>query len=205
MLAHHQCVTSVLWFRRDLRLHDLPALVAALEYGPVAPLFVIDRNLILGRWPSSNRTAFMLACLRELDAELRERGNQLNFRVGRPDVEVLKFAREVGAAGVFVSRDYTPFACTRDAAVKRDLEASGISLHARRGTLVQEPEDILSDAREPYSVFSAFFRRWQQQPMPEQSFLPDHIPAPNAVRSGVLPTLQELGIPLPAASFIKPG
>jgi deoxyribodipyrimidine photo-lyase len=32
----------VLWFRRDLRLHDHPALAAAAADGPVLAVFVLD-------------------------------------------------------------------------------------------------------------------------------------------------------------------
>ena len=63
--------TAVVWFRRDLRLHDHPALVAALaEADRVAPLFVLDPALIAGRWRSPNRTWFMLASLAELATSL---------------------------------------------------------------------------------------------------------------------------------------
>ncbi|MEJ5222689.1 MAG: deoxyribodipyrimidine photo-lyase, partial [Tepidiforma sp.] len=94
-------MTSVLWFRRDLRLHDHPALAAAIEAGPVAPLFVLDPALVRGRWASANRTAFLLASLRELDAALRARGARLHVRIGRPADEVPRFARDVGASAVF--------------------------------------------------------------------------------------------------------
>jgi deoxyribodipyrimidine photo-lyase len=197
-------LTTIVWFRRDLRLHDLPALTQALALGPVAPLFVLDPRLVNGRWPSSNRTAFMLACLRELDAGLRQRGNQLNIRVGHPKGEVPKFARETGASEVFISRDYSPYARRRDAAVKRALDADGVRLHARPGTLVHEPEDILTGSGEPYSVFTPFFRRWLQQPQREIEHAPEHVPGPADPTSGI-PAIEDLGVRSPTARFIEPG
>ena len=51
----------VVWFRRDLRLHDHPALADALASGrPVAPLFVFDPRLLHGRFASANRAWFLL-------------------------------------------------------------------------------------------------------------------------------------------------
>src|SRR5690242_16281928 len=68
-------VTSILWFRRDLRIHDHPALRAA---GPdVVPVFCLDDGLLHGRHSSGPRTQFMLECLRELDASLRRLGSGL--------------------------------------------------------------------------------------------------------------------------------
>src|SRR6478672_6755616 len=77
-----EMTTAIVWFRRDLRVHDHPALArAAREFDRVIPLFVLDPALV-GRSPA--RTAFMHACLRALDGELRECGAGLVVREGRP-------------------------------------------------------------------------------------------------------------------------
>ena len=48
--------TTIVWFRRDLRIHDHPALVDAISNAErVVPLFVLDPGLLQGRWPSANR------------------------------------------------------------------------------------------------------------------------------------------------------
>ena len=67
--------TAIVWHRRDLRVHDHPALTtAAREYERVVPVFVLDDRLLHGRFASASRTAFMLGCLRALDEALRARG-----------------------------------------------------------------------------------------------------------------------------------
>ena len=64
--------TAIVWFRRDLRVHDHPALAEACrEFDRVVPLFVFDDRLLRGRFRSLNRTAWMLGCLEALDGELR--------------------------------------------------------------------------------------------------------------------------------------
>ncbi|MEO8539696.1 MAG: deoxyribodipyrimidine photo-lyase [bacterium] len=198
-------MTSVLWFRRDLRLHDHPALQAALERGPVAPLFVLDEALINGRWRSPNRVAFMLACLRELDVDLRARGNQLHVRIGNPRVAVPAFAAAAGAIDVFVSRDYSPYARRRDGDVKRALEQNSVAFHAHRGTLIHEPEEIATGAGEPYSVFSPFFRTWAKLATPRVTPAPDQIPGVSRIEAGELPDLATLGILRGSAEVIEPG
>jgi deoxyribodipyrimidine photo-lyase len=95
---------AVLWFRRDLRLDDHPALTAAVaEADQVVPLFVLDPRLA---GPSgAPRLAFLTGCL----AELHERtGGALVVREGDPVREVRRVAAEVDATDVFVTGDFGP-------------------------------------------------------------------------------------------------
>jgi deoxyribodipyrimidine photolyase len=51
---------AVVWFRRDLRVADHPALLAALDAADqVVPTFVVDRTLLEGRPSGPNRRAFL--------------------------------------------------------------------------------------------------------------------------------------------------
>ena len=103
--------TELMWFRRDLRVRDLPALHAAARAERTVPVFVFDERLYrTGRFPSPPRTAFMLGCLRELDAALRERGGRLVVRTGRPEAEIPKLARETGAERRPLDADASPWA-----------------------------------------------------------------------------------------------
>ncbi|MFL5678327.1 MAG: deoxyribodipyrimidine photo-lyase, partial [Chloroflexota bacterium] len=100
---------SVVWFRRDLRVHDHPALAEAIRSGArIAPLFVLDPALLHGRFASPNRTWFLLGSLRALSDTLEMRGSRLSVRIGRASDVVPAFARDVGASEVVVSRDYAP-------------------------------------------------------------------------------------------------
>jgi deoxyribodipyrimidine photo-lyase len=106
---------GLVWFRRDLRVRDLPALAEACrEHDRVVPLFVFDPRLLGGRFRSPARTAWLIECLRALDAELRHRGGRLVVRRGRPATEVRRLARELRARTVHVSDDATAFARARD-------------------------------------------------------------------------------------------
>src|SRR4051812_19528291 len=90
--------TAIVWFRRDLRVHDHPALVAAAgRYAAVVPLYVLDDRLLHGRYASPARVRFMLGCLRALDAALCERGSGLVVRHGDPADVVPAVARAAGA------------------------------------------------------------------------------------------------------------
>ena len=161
MTAPSGAPTAVVWFRRDLRLSDHPALVAALAQADrVAPLFVLDPALIAGRWRSPNRIWFMLASLAELAASLEAAGSALVVRVGRPEEVLPAFAQEVGAGAVHVSRDYAPYGRARDRRVAEALRRAAVPLHAARGNLIHEPEDLATRSGTPYRVFGPFHRAW---------------------------------------------
>lgn len=198
---------AVVWFRRDLRIHDHPALAAAVRGGAkVAPLFVLDPTILHGRFASPNRIWFMLGAVRALAEALEARGSRLTVRIGRPTDMVPVFASEVGASEVLVSRDYTPFGRARDRAVADRLDALGIALRARAGVLVQEPEHVLSADSRPYTRFAPFHRRWGVQPLRPIEPAPTAISTAPAVLdatalgvSGSIPTAADLGVAPPTA------
>jgi deoxyribodipyrimidine photo-lyase len=179
--------SAILWFRRDLRLHDHPALHDALaSYDTVVPVFCLDDRLLHGRFASGPRTAFMLGCLEALDAELRRRASRLVMRHGRPEEELPRLAREAGAAAVYWTSDVSPFARARDRRVSEAL-----------GTVAAEPRggNYVADVRmhRPYVVFTPFHRAWlelERRPVhPAPGALGDH-----RVDPGRLPSLGELGL-----------
>ena len=185
---------AVLWFRRDLRLHDHPALVAAAAGGrTVVPLYVIDPRLVNGRFASPNRTWFLLETLRALAVDLERLGAPLVVRVGDPEEVVCEVAVEAGATDVFVSRDHAPYGRRRDAAVAARLEAHGIAWHAKRGNLVHEPEDLATVDGRPFSVYSPFRRAWETRPRRSIAAIPARLPA-HSLTTGTIPSLSELGL-----------
>lgn len=195
--------TIIVWFRRDLRLHDHPALTAALRDGAqVVPLFVFDEALLHGRWPAPNRIWFMREAVRSLADDLAERGSRLCVRLGKPEEAVPALAAEVGASALYVSRDYGPFARARDSRVAQALAKRGIRFAAKRGLLIHEPEDVLTGDDRPFTVFTPYRRRWESLPTRDVLPLPRHIPTPDGLKIGQLPSLATLGCDGPTARDI---
>ena len=187
-------MTGIVWFTRDLRLHDHPALRAALDRCErVVCVFCLDDRLLSGRNASGPRTQFMLECL----AELRERldGN-LVMRRGSPERELVDLAGEVDAGEVHFSADSGPFARRRMTRVWRALEAAGVEPWAHPGLhAVDDLTAIRTQADKPYTVFSPFHRSWLEAPRREVLGRPRSLPAlPSGVRKGRIPTLDALGM-----------
>jgi deoxyribodipyrimidine photo-lyase len=195
--------TIIVWFRRDLRLHDHPALTAALAAGRrVIPLFIFDETLLGGRWPAANRVWFMHEAVRSLGAALRGRGGDLAIRTGVPEKVLPSFAEECGADAVYVTRDYGPYARGRDRRVAAALEGIGVAFAAKRGLLVHEPEAILGGEGKGYTVFSPYRRRWEASPPRAALPAPERVVVPAALRWGQLPPLGALGCDGPTARDI---
>ncbi|HSL97083.1 MAG TPA: deoxyribodipyrimidine photo-lyase [Candidatus Deferrimicrobiaceae bacterium] len=153
--------TAVVWFRRDLRVHDHPALAHALgRYDRIVPLFVVDDRILDGRWPSANRRWFLAGAVRALSASLKARGAGLAVLRGDPIALVPRVAAQVGASAIVASRDYAPYGRRRDAAVAAAAGKRGIAFEAGRGLLVHEPDELRRSDGAGFSVFSAFHRRW---------------------------------------------
>jgi deoxyribodipyrimidine photo-lyase len=168
---------TVVWFRRDLRLADHPALRDAVDrVDAVVPLYVLDERLLAASAPV--RVWYLRHSLAELDASLQARGSRLLVRSGRAEEIVPAVAREVGADIVLASRDVTPYSHRRDRAVAVALERDGRTLHLRGGLLLTEPETLVTGAGRPYSVFTPFWRKLERAPRRSVLLAPDAITTP---------------------------
>lgn len=178
--------TAVVWFRRDLRLDDNPALAAAAaRHDEVVCLYVLDDRLLDRAGPHRRRQ--LLADLDGLDAELAAHGGRLLVRRGDPVRVVPAVARDVGA--VYWNDDVTPFAAARDAAVRAALE---VPVDSWWGHLVLPPGSVCTAKGAVSRVFTPFFRRWQATPW-------DPWPSPGEAR-----LLDEVGEGVPAPDAAPP-
>ncbi len=152
---------SIMWFRRDLRLGDNPALLAAGADGcEVVPLFVIDPVF---DHAGSPRLAYLHDSLVALDASIRNvSGNGLVIRHGDPTHVVPALAEELGADSVVVSRDYSPYGRERDAQVGDALAGSGRKLRGVGSPYAVDPGGVLKGDGDPYSVFTPFSKVWRR-------------------------------------------
>src|SRR3954453_5708053 len=177
--------TAIVWFRRDLRVHDHPPLRAALDaFERVVPVFVLDGRLIDGRHASHSRTRFMVECLNDVRESLRRRGGDLVVLRGSPERELPKLAETHGATAVYFASDASPFAMPRARRGEAALRAASVEPRRTPGNFVA---DIAKP--KPYTVFTPFWRAWKALDRREIHGAPHRVPVPVGLATGVLPAL----------------
>ncbi len=170
---------TLLWFTRDLRLSDHPALCAAARRGPVVPVFILQPDDALG-WPLGGASKWWLAqSLRALGRDLESLGSRLVVRRGEPVKVLAALARESGADAVYWSRAYEPELARAQDEAREALEAGGVSVKRFGGRIMFEPEDVKTGSGAPYKVFTPFYRAILSRGGPSQPLTaPDSLRAP---------------------------
>ncbi|MCW2696538.1 MAG: phr [Modestobacter sp.] len=189
--------TALLWFRRDLRLGDHPALLAAREAagddGTVLPVFVFDDRL----WGPSGapRRRFLLDCLDDLRTAT---AGALVLRHGDPVRIVQQLADEVGATSVHVSADTGPYGRRRDTAVETGL--GEVPLVRTGSPYLVAPGRVTKRDGTPFQVFTPFARAWREHGWHDPAPRPGVVPWLTGVCSDDLPASPDLGdVRLPPA------
>ncbi|MDQ3641077.1 MAG: DNA photolyase family protein [Actinomycetota bacterium] len=187
-------MTTVLWFRRDLRLADHLALRRAAAAGPVVPLFVVNPFAL--RLTGPVRTAFLLRCLRALDDSM---GGRLVVKVGDPHDIVPIVAKEVEAAAVYVSTDFGGYGRGRDWDVASSLEMGGRQFLRVGSPYAVEPGTIRNGGGQPFQVFTPFYRAWRAHGWAQPLAPPHEVRWVEGVRSDDLPPEPRVEARLPPA------
>jgi deoxyribodipyrimidine photo-lyase len=188
----NECALVV--FTRDLRVHDHPALAAAVRRaGAVVPLFVFDEALVRGTAGTcANRIGFLLESLRDLDRSLRRVGGRLAVRHGDWVAEVLAVAAGTGATVVHVSDDVTPYGARRLARLERAAATVRVEIRRHPGVTVVPPGVLVPASGREYKVFTPYHRRWQALPWRSVVARPRAVHVPDALDRGRLPALRTL-------------
>jgi deoxyribodipyrimidine photo-lyase len=144
---------SIVWFRRDLRISDHPALVAALsESDEIVPVFIIDSKLI--ERTGSNGLAYLAQSLQHLDASLDKK---LQVIAGQPIDVLKKLQKKYNAQSVHISAEYEPVCAAQDA----EIEKTGIKLVRTGSAYAVAPGRVLKPSDQtPYRVYTPFYRAW---------------------------------------------
>lgn len=178
----------ILWFRRNLRLADNAALLAAVETGqPIIPVYVSDASDegTASRW-------WLHHSLQALDGELRQRGTALVLRAGSPPDVLQELEAESGATGLYFARRCEPDSRRHEDAIDVAL-ADRIDVRVFDDSLLQPPETVMTNAGMPYKVFTPFWKASRSLGEPD---LPE--PAPAVIRGVDTPpasvALEDLGL-----------
>jgi len=165
-MSAERSLPVIWWIRRDVRLHDNPALQAALQQAEtVIPVFILDEKLLARSNP--RRNAFLFENLRQLEKELRQRGSRLIVRHGDPRDCLQQILRESNAHMIFAQRDHSPYAQMRDADI-----AAVLPLTLTAGITIQPESRVRKEDGTPYTVFTPYARAWMKHLDPITIFEP---------------------------------
>ncbi|TKD53160.1 cryptochrome/photolyase family protein [Sphingomonas baiyangensis] len=167
-------IPALLWFRRDLRLADQAALLAAAEEGPVVPVYVLDDEGAKHRAMGGASRWWLHHSLASLDADLRERGSRLILRRGRADAELAAVAEACGASRVHCIRHYEPWWRNAERAVAKRLD-----LVCHDGNYLAPPGSLTTGSGTPFKIYTPFWRALKEHmPPPWPTNRPSTVPAP---------------------------
>jgi len=169
---------ALVWFRRDFRVADNPALTAALEaHDRIVPVYVHAPE-DEGAWAPGGASRWWLHhTLGALAGELGRLGAPLVIREGRDTLaELRRLVAETGAAAVHWNRLYEPAIVARDKRIKAALHEDGLEAHSHNSALIAEPWEVRTGGGDPYRVFTPFWRnaggRPVRQPLPAPTRIP---------------------------------
>ncbi len=198
----NQDVVNIFWFRRDLRLQDNNGLHKALISGkPVVPLFIFDSNILsrLGD-PYDRRVDFIHQSLQALNAELKNYGSRLYVYLGQPENIWRQILNQFRVKRIFANEDYEPYAQKRDNEVRLMVNEQNIEFSLFKDQVIFAKSDILKNDNSPYTVYSAYQRKWKQmlalshlKSQPSEIYLDrmvktKHMPIPEIGKLGFLKT-----------------
>jgi deoxyribodipyrimidine photo-lyase len=167
-------VTSIVWFRQDLRLSDQQALAAAAAEGPLVPVYVLDDQRP-GEWAiGAAQRWWLYHSLRSLDDALHGQGSRLILRRGDAVRALLEIARETGAERIHAIRHYEPWWQQAEAEIGGQIE-----LCRHYGNQLAPPDSVSTGSGGRYKVYSAFWKALSSRmPPPNPQPAPGELPSP---------------------------
>ncbi|MCX6501983.1 MAG: deoxyribodipyrimidine photo-lyase [Microbacterium sp.] len=187
-------MSTLVWFRDDLRLADNPALRAALDRDePVTGLYVLDEESPGFRALGGAARWWLHQSLASLGERLRERGSMLLLRRGPAARVVPEAVQDAGATAVAWNRRYGAAERDVDRALKDRLRADGVEVRSFAASLLFEPWTVSTGAGTPFSVFTPFWRACLHLPSPRIPF-PEPAEIPGPVRAPASDALDDWGL-----------
>jgi deoxyribodipyrimidine photolyase len=194
---------SIVWFRNDLRVHDNEALVSAnRDSSSILPVYCFDPR-DYGKSSSGfdktgpYRAKFLLECVANLRASLRERGSDLIVRVGNPEDMLVNLAKSVGASGLYVHQEVTHEEQESEEKVSAVLKDEGVETKYFWGSTLFHPDDLPFKLHEMPSNYGGFREKVQNVHVRKTIEAPRQLkglPQQGGVKPGDIPSLQELGL-----------
>ncbi|KAA0966034.1 deoxyribodipyrimidine photo-lyase [Sporosarcina sp. ANT_H38] len=185
----------LVWFRKDLRIHDNPALWEAAQQGIVIPVFIWSEEEEREYATSEASHWWLHHSLLSLKKKLESKGLLFVIRLGNCLKELTTIIEQTNADAVFYGERYEPSILKRDQAICKRLTENGIEVRSFQSNLLFPPGDLLNQKNDPYKVFTSFWKRTMKETVQRPLPIPDEFAAYDQAHLSV--QIDELGL-LPA-------
>lgn len=186
---------TIVWFRKDLRIHDHEALYEGVKRGTVIPLFIwspLEEEQL-----SKNEASlwWLHHSLVSLQQQLQKLGTTLVIRKGDNLHVLQQVLHETKAKAVFMNTRYEPTFRDSDQKICLALAKENIDVRSFHSHLLFHPDKLVTLFGEPYKVFTPFWKRSLKErvsrPLPkvkELRYLDDPIASINVSELNLLPS-----------------
>jgi len=205
---------GLVWFRSDLRTHDNAALAAASkECSSLVPVFCFDPR-DFGKSASGfdktgpYRAKFLIECVADLRAKVKELGSELVVRIGKPEEVLRNLARSVGASAVFAHQEVTYEELQVENRVGAALKEEGVELKTFWGSTLYHMEDLPFKLEEMPSNYGSFREKVAHMNIRDCVSTPTSVkglPVGAKIDLGSVPRLEDLGVQASAAALSSDG
>ncbi len=183
------------WFRRDLRLVDNTALLAAAARNqPVIAVYILSKWTRSHRFTGAKRQRFLCGSLLSLEANLNAHGTRLIVREGDAVEALLQLAREVDARQIFFNRDPDPFGRSVEKCLASEASSLGIVAEGYHDVTIHAPQDVLTGNGQQYRIFTPYMRAWRHLPKPSPGGIARLQPFETELPSLPIPTIAHWGL-----------
>lgn len=195
---------SIVWFRNDLRVHDNETLMLASQDSmSIVPVYCFDPR-DYGKSSSGfdktgpYRARFLLECVSNLRESLRERGSELLVRVGKPEEELPRLAKAVGADALYAHQEVSYEELQAEEKVSAALKEEGVDVKFFWGSTLYHIDDLPFSLEQMPSNYGGFRDQVQGVRVRPAMETPKQLKGLPALKSklseGDIPTLQQLGL-----------
>ncbi|WP_255195636.1 DASH family cryptochrome [Halorarius litoreus] len=193
--------TAIVWFRRDLRVHDNETLAAAVrDADRILPVYCFDpaeftqSQYVDEPKTGPHRVTFLRESVADLRESVRERGGELAVRHGAPTEELPRLAREVDVDAVYFQTIPATEEFETERAVRRALDADGVAIERFWTHTLYHVNDLPTPVESIQDTFTPWRKEVEQEAEGRDTEpTPERVETPT-VEAGDVPTNTDLGV-----------
>ncbi|OVA02412.1 Cryptochrome/DNA photolyase [Macleaya cordata] len=185
---------TIVWFRKDLRIDDNPALAAAAKDGQVLPVYIWCPKEEGQFYPGRVSRWWLKQSLAQLNQSLKSLGAALVLIKADSTLDaLLQCINAVGATKIVYNHLYDPISLVRDHTIKQKLAEHGICVQSFKGDLLYEPWEVYDEKGHAFTTFNAFWDKCLNMSIEPASVFPPWSLVPPA---GIVEScsIEELGL-----------